>query len=180
MLFRSFPVNAKVVYGAGAGLDRMNADTRILQHLGANLISRQTARENIDYIAQDGEEEDRIQAEQAENIATQKFLQEAPWQEVGKVVGLMKEKGIGLIDAIATSAQEAPPPEVTAPPPTPGGMSPGPVPGEAPPGSEQMALQHGGMPGGDAAMMGGVGGIPGGGPPAPPPDLGGIRPPQGG
>jgi hypothetical protein len=175
------PVNAKIVYGAGAGLDRMNADTRILQHLGANLISRQTARENIDYIAQDGEEEDRIQAEQAENIATQKFLQEAPWQEVGKVVGLMKEQGIGLIDAIAQAAQEAPPPEAApAPPPTPGAMEPpGPAPGEAAPGSEQMALQHGGVPGGDAEMMGGVGGVPGGGPPAPPPDLGGIRPPAG-
>lgn len=131
-----------IAYGAGAGLDRLNADVRILQHLGAGLISKETAREQIDYLFADGEETKRIQAEMAGDALAQKFLTEAPWDLVAKVYSIMAKTGSPLTEAVtqvmeAQQAETAP----TQAPAQPG--TPGPTPeGEAPM-SEQLAIQKG-------------------------------------
>jgi hypothetical protein len=129
----------QVIYGAGAGLDRLNADVRILQHLGAGLISRETAREHIDYLPQDGEENDRVDQEMARSALAQKFLTEAPWDMVAQVVAKMDESGSGLADAIKEVMEEQQPAA--------GGEAPPGVPGPAPAGesaaTEQLALQKG-------------------------------------
>lgn len=131
-----------VSYGAGAGLDRMNADVRVLQHLGAGLISRETAREQIDYLAQDGEEADRINREMAESALTQKFLSEAPWDVIVQVWDEMA-KGTSMAEAIATvqkaSQAEAAAAQAGGPPGT-----PGPVPEDPSAAEAQLALQKGG------------------------------------
>lgn len=129
----------KVSYGAGSGLDRMNADVRILQHLGAGLISRETAREQIDYLEKDGEEADRIAREMAETALAQKFLTEAPWDMVAKVYAAMDD-GKSLSDAIKEVMESQPP--APASPTAEGLAPPGAPPGESPM-SEQLALQKG-------------------------------------
>lgn len=139
-------VFVKTVLSASSGLDRMNGDVRVMQLLGANLISRETAREQIDFLPQDGEEEDRIEREMAKTALAQKFLTEAPYDQVAAVY---KEMGSGLplADAIAkvmeAAAAEA---AVAAGPPAPGQeMAPtegGPMAASA----DQTALSKGGSP----------------------------------
>ena len=128
----------QVIYGAGAGLDRLNADVRILQHLGAGLISRETAREHIDYLPQDGEENDRVEHEMARSALAQKFLTEAPWNLVAEVVKKMEDEGAPLSKAIK-EVMEQQQPET--------GAAPQGVPGPAPQGesamTEQLALAKG-------------------------------------
>lgn len=97
--------DSMVLYGAGAGLDRLNADVRVLQHLGAGLISKETARGQIDYLAQDGEEGDQINREMAESAMAQKFLMEAPWEVVAQAYKKMGE-GLSLPDAITAVIEE--------------------------------------------------------------------------
>lgn len=133
-----------VLYGAGAGLDRMNADVRIIQHLSTGLISRETAREQIDYLAQDGEENDRIQKEMAETALVQKFLTEAPWNVISEVYALMAETGKPLPEAITQimgeqQEQQAGPPVPGAPTGAPPGRPPEPESAQ----SQQLAIQKG-------------------------------------
>lgn len=132
--------DSQVTYGAGAGLDRMNADVRVLQHLGAGLISRETARKQIEYLSPDGEEHDRINREMAEQAFAQKFLTEAPWDMVAAVFTAMAD-GKSLMDAVkevmGEQAQSGP---AAAPAPT---GTPGPVPAEQSAAQEQLALQKG-------------------------------------
>jgi hypothetical protein len=162
----------KVIYGAGAGLDRLNADTRVLQHLGAGLISLETAREQIDYVSHDGEEQNRIEKETVQKVMVQKFLEEAPWQLAGKVSEIMDKEGVNLNEAIALVAEENPPtPEQMGQPPA---MPPGPDAGMPAPATEQAALQAGGVPGNPDAQIAPPGpGAPEG---APPPDFSGLSP----
>lgn len=129
---------SQVMYGAGAGLDRMNADVRVLQHLGAGLISRETARKQIEYLSPDGEEHDRINREMAESALVQKFLTEAPWDLVAQVYTVMadgKSMGDAIKAVMATQGQPGPAPA------TPG--APGPAPMPESPQTQQMAMQKG-------------------------------------
>ena len=50
----------KVLFGAAAGIDRREADNRILTHLGAGLIDEDIAREQIDYIQNDSNLQDDV------------------------------------------------------------------------------------------------------------------------
>lgn len=141
----------QVMYGAGAGLDRMNADVRVLQHLGAGLISRETARKQIEYLSPDGEEHDRINREMAESALAQKFLTEAPWDAVAAVYTAMAG-GKSLGDAIKEVMEAQAGPEA-APVPT---GTPGPAPAGETAAQEQLALQKGrtGAPGAEPKFMG--------------------------
>lgn len=141
--------DSTVTYGAGAGLDRMNADVRVIQHLNSGLISKETAREQIDYLSRDGEEADRINRELAENALAGKFLQEASWDVIAKVWAIMA-KGESMADAIAEAMKEQAPaggapqaPPEGAPPGTP----PGPVPREPSAQEQQLGLQKGAQQG---------------------------------
>lgn len=89
----------QVSYGAGSGLDRLNADARVMQHMSVGLISKETAREQIDYLSTGQEEQSRINREITESALVQKFLAEAPWDVIAKVLALV-EKGRSFADAI--------------------------------------------------------------------------------
>lgn len=147
-------ITSRVVYGAGSGISALESDTRVLQLFGAGLLSKETSRTQIDFLAHDAEEQDRIEKELADGALAQKFLESAPVDQVAAVVNMMDAEGIGLPDAIAIfmkmQAEAAPP---AAPPMAdPGaGLPPGaPMQAGAPDGSQsgpmetQMALEKGG------------------------------------
>lgn len=62
-----------VTFGAAAGAGQSNADARVLNHLGARLIDRETARVQIDYLDDPTNIEERIQGESIDDAILQKF-----------------------------------------------------------------------------------------------------------
>jgi hypothetical protein len=62
-----------VQYGASAGLNRAEAGARVLQDMGAGLISKELAREQIDYVSDVTVEQNRIDREQLANVVFQRF-----------------------------------------------------------------------------------------------------------
>jgi hypothetical protein len=63
----------KIMFGAAAGLDRREADSRILQHLGAGLIPLEKAREQIDYIENDTDIADEVQRDLLSKVMFQRL-----------------------------------------------------------------------------------------------------------
>jgi len=62
-----------IEFGATAGLDRVNGDTRVLNHLSARLIDRGTARDQIDYLDDDTTTQDKIDRENIADAILQRF-----------------------------------------------------------------------------------------------------------
>lgn len=90
-----------VTYGAGAGMSRQNADTRILNLLGARLIDRGTARDNIEFLRDRTDIQDKIEMENAEDALQQLFWPDptVPIDVKFRVKSLMQKKGYSLTDA---------------------------------------------------------------------------------
>jgi hypothetical protein len=91
-----------IMYGAGAGLDKLNADNRVLQHLSARLISRQTARAQIDYLTDDSSEQEKIDAENVLDALLQRFATDpSTVLSLLSTVGTsMEQKGLTLTQAL--------------------------------------------------------------------------------
>lgn len=135
----------RVTYGAGAGLDRANADVRVLQHQGAGIISKETAREQVDFIDDPGEEQDKLEKEAAAGALMQKLLTEAPVDMIMKLYAVM-QKGNSLSEAVTLLMEEQE--SAAGPPPgSPSGGAPGVTTG--PPDAQAAAtgLSKGGVPG---------------------------------
>lgn len=132
----------KVIYGAGAGLDRLNADVRIIQHLGARLISRETAREQLDYLDERSEEQDKIDRELGADALVQKFFTEAPWELIAQVLD-EQDKGTPVSQAIrkvtAVLREQAAAQATAEPEPVQEGEAPQPA-------TEREALEKGAIP----------------------------------
>ena len=62
-----------IQYGASAGLNRSEAGVRVLQDMGAGLISKEMARSQLDYIEDVTVEQNRIDKEQLANVFFQRF-----------------------------------------------------------------------------------------------------------
>jgi hypothetical protein len=140
----SFYAN-KVIYGAGAGLDRLNADVRILQFKGAGMLSAESAGEQIDFISDPVGEQEKVQREAVESAALQKFLQDAPVDQVMSVYLDMND-GDDFPTAVKKTLAEAQAAQQAA--------APAPVPVEAQgPATQQLALQKGAAPGGGAPVQ---------------------------
>jgi hypothetical protein len=140
-----------VTYGAGAGMDRMTADVRVMQHKGNGIISAETAREQVDYIDDPKEEGDKLEREAASGALMQKFLTESTWQDIAQVIKKMN-KGTSLADAAIKHLEEAQAKaaEFEAAQGPPEGMDMGGAPGEGGPpdaAAQQKSLQSGGIPG---------------------------------
>lgn len=92
----------QVIYGAAAGLDRLNADVRVLQHKGAGLISEETAREQIDYLTDATSEREKIEREAVANAILQKFAGD-PAVPVGILIEIhaIQAKGKSFTEALA-------------------------------------------------------------------------------
>ena len=137
--------DVKVIYGAGAGLDRLNADVRVLQHQGAGLISRETARNQIDYLTDPAGEPDKIEREAAATALLQKFLAELPPDQLADIYLDMAD-GRSLAEAVKAFREQQQLVSETAQP------QPGQMPGieGAPPADQaamaQLALQKGQVP----------------------------------
>ena len=139
----------QVVYGAGAGIDRLNADVRVLQYKGAGLISDSTARDQIDFLRDSASEADLIEQEATGKAILQRFLAD-PNSDLMSLVDiyLAQADGESFVDALkkvrermeqqqaeqAKAAQEQM-----------GGMLNDMAQPMAP-GEEQQALQAGGIP----------------------------------
>lgn len=63
----------RVEHGAAAGLDRSSADIRIQSHLGARLIPKSLARQEIDYLRGQTDIQDQIDRETAAEARMQRF-----------------------------------------------------------------------------------------------------------
>lgn len=135
----------RVVYGAGAGLDAINKKIAVSQDVQTGMVSKRTAREQIDYIDNVEGEEMQIAMEQAFEIAFEKLKMQAPVSTLMQFVGLI-DQGMHPAKALATLAPimeqvEAHAQQAQQSPPAAGG---GPAP-SAPPAGPPMAP---GIPGG--------------------------------
>lgn len=147
--------SSRVLYGAGAGINPLNADVRILQLLGAKVIGLEQAREQIDFIDDPDRAGQLVDLEQTEMAVMQKFLTEADLPTMLRVLHMQVTDGLDLTEALAQLAKEA-----QAQPPAQPGLEPGAQPG-----------QPGPVPAGQSAAQGAqalqAGGIPEGAGPAP-------------
>ncbi len=142
----------QVLYGAAAGLDRLNADVRILQLLGAGILSKEDAREQIDFISDPRAVAGRVDYEQTQSALLQKFLAEAPVELLMKMLAAESEgktlpEAVKLILAEQEAAAAAPPavPGMGAPAAAPGGApsaTPTQAPQFAPPPLEQIGVNQ--------------------------------------
>jgi hypothetical protein len=126
----------RVAYGAGAGMSRANADTRLLNLLGARLIDRGTARDNVEFLRDRSDIQDKIEMENAEDSLQQLFWPDptVPIDVKFKVKKVMQSDGLNLTDAWdkvqaemateAEAAQQAAPPEAGIPAPPTGQVQP--------------------------------------------------------
>ena len=135
-----------VSYGAGSGLDRANADVRVLQHQGAGIISKETAREQVDFITDPAEEQDKLEREAASDALLQKILTEAPVDMTLKLVVKMN-KGLSLAEAAEELTEEAAATPEAVPPGAPSGAAPGLSSGPPDAQAAATSLSKGGVPG---------------------------------
>lgn len=136
----------RVVYGAGAGIDRQAADVRVLQHLGAGLIPKSVGREQIDYIREPDDMPRLIAEEQAENVLVQQLLSSGLAASVSFLQALQGGATIADAAQAALQAQQAEQAAAGAQPPE--GAAPG-APEEGGPLAAQaqaQGLQRGAIP----------------------------------
>ena len=98
----------EVKFGAGAGLDRLNADARVQNHLAARLISRETAMREIDYLDHMVNEQDKIDRENLADALLQRFVRDpaTPLSAMAKTWLQMKIEGKSLEEALEETVPE--------------------------------------------------------------------------
>ena len=140
----------RILFGAGAGVDRQYADTRVLQHHGARLISSETARHQIEYLDNPTAEQDMIDREELAMIMKQKFAADpaAPMALLAQAILEMAD-GKSLIESMEAIAPELvriqqEQQAAALPQPQPG--TPGPLAGPEGAEEEALALEKGAMP----------------------------------
>ncbi len=95
----------RVLFGAAAGLDRQYADVRVLQHVGSGLISKKTARGQLDYLDDPTSEQNYIDQEQLATVLFQRFSADpnTPLSEVANALVSMGE-GKDLVEVMKAQA----------------------------------------------------------------------------
>ena len=128
----------RVLYGATAGVGTQYADTRIQLHYGAGFISKDTARNQIDYLDDQSSEQLKIDREQMFEILKQRFSGDpnAPLSILTNAVKRMYE-GDQLVDIMEEMTQALQKAEQVQ---TQGAPGQGPVSGEVGPNPEEAAL----------------------------------------
>jgi hypothetical protein len=93
----------EIVYGVGAGLDRLNADVRLLQFRGAGIVSDETVRANVEFLTDPQAEPDRIEREEVARAIRQRFLTDPniSFDFIAEVLTLQRRDGLSLVDAVA-------------------------------------------------------------------------------
>jgi hypothetical protein len=97
----------RYLFGAAAGVDRQYADQRVLTQLGAGLISKETGRQQIEYLDDAASEQDKIDREQLGNTIFQRFAAD-PSQPLHIAAQAFIEmgKGASLLEAVEKIAPE--------------------------------------------------------------------------
>lgn len=97
----------RILFGAAAGLDRQYADQRVLQFVGAGLISKETARGQIDFLDDAASEQDQIDLEQAANAMFQRLMADPniPLAIIANLI-LEQAKGGGTLEAVKAVAPQ--------------------------------------------------------------------------
>jgi len=133
-----------IQYGASAGLNRSEADVRVLQHMGAGLISKELAREQLDYIDDITVEQDRIDKEQLASVLFQRFVADpnTPVTALADAIVSMG-KGKSLVDVVEKIIPELQKAQEQAQQAAAGGGAPGEGPPEA--ADQQASLEAGGQ-----------------------------------
>jgi len=92
-----------VEYGAGAGLDRLNTDQRLLNFYSAGMLSAETALNQTDFVTDGRNEMRRREDEEISRMLLQKFLGDPTITSdiIGRVQKYKKDKGVSLADAWA-------------------------------------------------------------------------------
>jgi len=95
----------RILFGAAAGLDRQYADVRVLQHVGSGLISKKTARGQLDYLDDPTSEQNYIDQEQLATVLFQRFSADpnTPLSEVANSLVAMGE-GKDLVEVMREAA----------------------------------------------------------------------------
>lgn len=145
----------QVLYGAGSGLNRVDADVRVMQLVGGGIISKEEAREQVDFINDPASTAVKVEFEATQGAVLQKFLAEAPLELTMKALVLQSE-GLTLAEAIQQISQEQAAQAAQTPPTgeaAPAGAAPA-GPEGAPPNAalENQAMAAGGMPEGQGAQ----------------------------
>jgi len=98
----------EVKFGAGAGLDRLNADGRVLNHLAARLISREEGRAEIDYLDDSASSQDKVDREALADAILQRFVRDpaVPMSSIARTWLLMKKDGKSLDEALDETVPE--------------------------------------------------------------------------
>jgi len=96
-----------IQYGASAGLNRAETASRVLQDMGAGLISKEMARSQIDYVDDVTVEQNRIDKEQLATVAFQRFSADpnTPMTLVFQAI-IEMGKGKSFLDVITELAPE--------------------------------------------------------------------------
>jgi len=105
----------QVNYGAGAGMDRLNTDVRLLQFYGAGAISLETLLENVDFVTDATGEIDKRQREEVLRIILQRWAGD-PQTLVDfmlKVVELQADDGLTFTEALKAAKEQV---QAQAPP----------------------------------------------------------------
>jgi hypothetical protein len=111
-----------IEFGATAGLDRVNGDTRVLNHLSARLIDRGTARDQIDYLDDDTSIQEKIDRENVADALLQRFATD-PATPISSLANIWLKMGSGgsLVAAMEevvpelVAAEQASQPQAGAP-----------------------------------------------------------------
>jgi hypothetical protein len=95
----------RILFGAAAGMDRQYADVRVLQHVGSGLISKQTARGQLDYLDDPTSEQNYIDKEQLSTVLFQRFSAD-PNTPLSAVAEALVEMGKGkdLVEVMEAQA----------------------------------------------------------------------------
>jgi len=94
-------LECEVEFGAGSGYDRATGDVRVLQHLGARLVSREDARMQVDYLRDASATQAQIDREDTIDAMKQRFLTDPrmPLGSLGKLATALAD-GTSFIEAI--------------------------------------------------------------------------------
>lgn len=142
--------NIKVEYGAGAGLDRLNADQRLINFNTLGVLSGETVLEQTDFISDARGEMQRRQNEEIDRILLEKWLStpEVTPEIIGITLKLKKDRGISLSEAwaevqhqLAEVAQEQAAQQAQAQAPPEAGPAPAAAPVEGPQPAPEFAKQ---------------------------------------
>ena len=93
----------KVEYGAGAGLDRLNADQRLINFKTIGVLSGEAVLEQSDFVSDPRGEMERVENEEITRILLQKWLStpDVTPEIIGMTLKLKKDRGISLAEAWA-------------------------------------------------------------------------------